>query len=108
MNVSNVMLNVLNVQIVLIVINVLLPDNKLFQTVHVLKELLKSSLNVYLVIGIVIFVKTLKDIVQSVLLTELNNQPVSVQKELMKSKELQNVHIVMLSVKNVFKTQPTV
>jgi hypothetical protein len=102
------MLNVLNVQIVLIVINVLLPDNKLFQTVHVLKELLKSSLNVYLVIGIVIFVKTLKDIVQSVLLTELNNQPVSVQKELMKSKELQNVHIVMLSVKNVFKTQPTV
>jgi hypothetical protein len=60
------------------------------------------------VIGIVIFVKTLKDIVQSVLLTELNNQPVSVQKELMKSKELQNVHIVMLSVKNVFKTQPTV
>ena len=102
------MLNVLNVQIVLIVINVLLPDNKSFQTVHVLKELLKSSLNVYLVIGIVIFVKTLKDIVQSVLLTELNNQPVSVQKELMKSKELQNVHIVTLSVKNVFQIQPTV
>jgi hypothetical protein len=106
--VKNVIQNVLLVKTVINVYLVKLPDNKLFQTVHVPKNMLKSITNVYLVIGIVIFVKTLKDIVQSVLLTELNNQPVSVQKELMKSKELQNVHIVMLSVKNVFKTQPTV
>jgi hypothetical protein len=106
--VKNVIQNVLLVKTVINVYLVKLPDNKLFQTVHVPKNMLKSITNVYLVIIIVTIVKTLKDIVLNVSDLELKLQPVSVQKVLMKSKELQNVHSVILSVKNVLKVQLTV
>lgn len=109
LNVSNVPLNVNHVSLTPSTVpSVTNPELKMLQIAHVHQDLLKSSDNVNLVIGDVTLVKPLQEIVPHVKLTELKNQPVCAQKELMKSSDKPNVQLVTKSVSNVSILPPTV
>jgi hypothetical protein len=109
LNVTFVTRNVLNVSVAPSIVKFVLKEELLkSQTVLVNKDSLMSTVIAYLVITDVTIVKTLKDTVAHVKITELKLQPVSVQKELMKLTDNLSVQFVVNFVKLVLKMPTTV
>lgn len=107
--VKNVITDVLNVPVLpLIVTSVLLKESNQLQHAHVLKVNSKSMLNVSIVTGIVQPVLNNKEIVETVLKTELTLQLVNAQIKLMKSLVKLIAHLALSNVLTVIFLLKTV